>query len=255
MNKELRALEETAARYTDRAIAGWEGLYREKRRRLFQAFRPFCSGTRALELGVADGEMSRLIAAGFPQVTCVDGSTRHLAQARERIDEVAGADAAYVHSLFEDYEPASGFDAIFMAHILEHLEDPVAMLRRAAGWLAPGGRLLLAVPNSNSLHRHVGVKLGMIERLDALNEQDRIVGHRRVYGPGLFREHVRQAGLALVHFGGLMVKPLSNRQMESWPPELQEAFFAISDEFPELCSEIYIVAEPVAARSESERHA
>lgn len=246
-----RELEETAARYAGRGIAGWEGLYREKRRRLLDAFRPYFTGPRALELGVADGEMTRWIAGAFARLTCVDGSALHLDQARERLagggGEPGGAEPEFVHSLFEDFAPAERFDAIFMTHILEHLDAPVDLLRRAAGWLAPGGRLFVAVPNCNSLHRHVGVKMGLIPALDALNEQDRIVGHRRVYGPELFREHVRQAGLAEVRFGGLMVKPLSNRQMEAWPLELQQAFFAISDDFPELCSEIYVVAERAAS--------
>jgi 2-polyprenyl-3-methyl-5-hydroxy-6-metoxy-1,4-benzoquinol methylase len=147
------------------------------------------------------------------------------------------------HALFEEYAPRERYDAIFMTHILEHMEDPVALLRSCGTWLAPEGRIFCAVPNHNSLHRHIGVKLGMLERVEALNDQDIILGHKRVYGPQLLCEHVAQAGLDLVRFGGLMVKPLSNRQMQTWPQPLQDAFFAISDDFPELCAEIYVVAQ------------
>lgn len=244
MEKETaKALDETATSYSSVAIAGWEGLYREKRKRLFETFKPHFKGENALELGVADGEMSIWIAASFPRLTVVDGSKLHIAQTQERIAETGRTGIDFVHSLFEDYNPGRSFDAIFMTHILEHLNDPVAVLHRVAGWLAPGGLIFLAVPNCDSLHRHIGVKLGMIERLDSLNEQDHVVGHKRVYCPDLFREHVNMAGLDVVCFGGLMIKPLSNRQMEAWPLKLKEAFFAISDDFPELCSEIYIIAQ------------
>jgi hypothetical protein len=89
----------------------------------------------------------------------------------------------------------------------------------------------------------VGVKLGILEYPHSLSKQDKILGHFRVYYPDEVRRHVRQAGYRIEKFGGLMVKPLSNRQIASqWSDELIDAFFALSEDFPELCSEIYIVA-------------
>lgn len=43
------------------------------------------------------------------------------------------------------------FDAITMWHVLEHLHDPGATLDAARRLLAPGGRLLVGVPNHTSL--------------------------------------------------------------------------------------------------------
>lgn len=43
------------------------------------------------------------------------------------------------------------YDVITMFHVLEHLRDPVRALRTAAAWLAPGGDLILQVPNADSL--------------------------------------------------------------------------------------------------------
>jgi 2-polyprenyl-3-methyl-5-hydroxy-6-metoxy-1,4-benzoquinol methylase len=41
-------------------------------------------------------------------------------------------------------------------HVLEHLDDPAAALARVASWLAPGGVLLLGVPNLASAQARVG---------------------------------------------------------------------------------------------------
>jgi len=41
----------------------------------------------------------------------------------------------------------SRFDLILMFHVLEHLADPLPLLRECARRLAPGGRLLINVPN------------------------------------------------------------------------------------------------------------
>jgi SAM-dependent methyltransferase len=54
-----------------------------------------------------------------------------------------------------DIPPAS-LDAVTLWHVLEHLDDPGAALARIAAWLAPGGVLLVGVPNLASLQARVG---------------------------------------------------------------------------------------------------
>jgi SAM-dependent methyltransferase len=49
-----------------------------------------------------------------------------------------------------------GFDVITMWHVLEHLPDPAAALVKAAGLLRPGGRLVVSVPNNESLQARLG---------------------------------------------------------------------------------------------------
>lgn len=60
----------------------------------------------------------------------------------------AGVNAA----TFED------LDAVSLWHVLEHLDDPAAALERIAGWLRPGGGLLLGVPNFASIQARIGGK-------------------------------------------------------------------------------------------------
>jgi SAM-dependent methyltransferase len=53
------------------------------------------------------------------------------------------------------FAPGS-LDAVTLWHVLEHLEDPGAALERVAGWVAPGGALLVGVPNLASLQARIG---------------------------------------------------------------------------------------------------
>jgi SAM-dependent methyltransferase len=54
-----------------------------------------------------------------------------------------------------ELEPASQ-DAVVLWHVLEHLDDPGAALRRIRPWLRPRGTLVVAVPNLSSLQAQLG---------------------------------------------------------------------------------------------------
>lgn len=54
-----------------------------------------------------------------------------------------------------DALPAESFDLITLWHVLEHLPEPIDVLRRARRLLKASGRLVLAVPNIESLSAHV----------------------------------------------------------------------------------------------------
>lgn len=205
----------------------------------FAAIEPFVRGARhCLELGCADGRMTLPLAAVVERLTAVDGSEAYVAAVRERAPHV---DA--VVSLFETFEPSRSYDSVVMAHILEHVADPVALLERAAGWLAPGGRIVVSVPNAGSLHREIGVALGMLRETTELNEADLRIGHRRVYTREALLADVRAAGLYPEHVGGVFLKPLSNDQIERhWPDNLVEAFYEVGKLHPELCAELLVVA-------------
>ena len=108
------------------------------------------AGGRVLELGAGDGRfVARLAEAGYaawgiePSGSAVGAAARIGA-----LVERAGAASA---------EVADGsLDGVVIWHALEHLEDPAGVLTRARGWLRPGGRTIVAVPNLASLQARLG---------------------------------------------------------------------------------------------------
>lgn len=201
-------------------------------------FRRYLQGRTVLELGPAEGVMTeRLVANGY-RVTVVEGSQRFCEYIRMRLPTVE-----IVHALFEEFEPATRYDNIILGHVLEHVADPVDILRRVRGWLAPQGRVLVAVPNARSLHRQAAVIMGLLPAEDALNEMDRHHGHRRVFYPESFRQAFLQAGLTIEVFGGYWLKPVSNAQIEAhWTPQMLDAFMQLGERYPDIAAEIYVIA-------------
>ena len=67
------------------------------------------------------------------------------AQAEARLDRVWRGDAALAP--LEAEIPAGSLDLVLCLDVLEHMSDPWTMVRRLSALVAPGGRLILSVPN------------------------------------------------------------------------------------------------------------
>lgn len=226
-------------------ISGWYkntdwGFYTKIVWYSYISVKPYFAGSSCLEMGPADGEMTKFLAADFASLSVVDASPMFVAAAEGIAPHVTGHVA-----LFEEFSPPASYDTIVMSHVLEHVADPVGILERVRTWLAPGGRIIAIVPNADSLHRRLGVKLGMLSRRNELNEQDVQIGHRRVYNREEFDRDLLAGGLRIVAKGGIFLKLLSNNQMLTFEDEkLVDGMFELGKDLPELCSEIYSICVP-----------
>ena len=105
---------------------------------------------RLLDIGAGRGRfVAEARAAGW-YAHGIEPSRRGIEGARAiGIELVAGGiDDAQV--------PSGSLDAATLWHVLEHVEDPGAALERIAGWLRPGGLLLVGVPNLAAVQARVG---------------------------------------------------------------------------------------------------
>lgn len=203
----------------------------------FEVLSRYMRGAAILELGPAEGVMTEFLHQAATELTVVEGSELFCRDLEERF-----ASAVVVNSLFEEFQPDRKFDTIVMGHVLEHVLDPVEILKRAKNWLNPGGIVFAAVPNARSLHRQAAVAMGLLETESSLNEADIHHGHRRVFDPESFRSAFYSAGLSVDVFGGYWLKPLSNAQLESWTDDMISAFMFLGERYPDIAGELYVVA-------------
>ena len=238
MHSELDRLERIAAESLYAA-----GVNTDTVRYSFRIFQRHLREGSTLEMGPAEGVMTELLATACKSLTVVEASRAFCESIARRLPAVH-----VEHSLFEAFTPDRRFDNIVLGHVLEHVEDPAAIVARAAGWLAPQGRMLAVVPNSRSLHRQAAVLMKLLASEDTLNEMDIHHGHRRVFDPASFRQCFLSAGLTIEICGGYWLKPVSNRQIEeTWTSDMLAAFMELGERYPDIAAEIYVVA---ASRAE-----
>jgi trans-aconitate methyltransferase len=229
-------LEEIAAGY-DPSNPDMEFDYYFKRLQA-TALRSWLRGRHVLELGCATGQLSSLLVPWSDSYHVVEGSQRNIDAARSRVPT-----ATFVHALWEDFEPEGTFTDVVACNALEHVADPVQLLKRARGWLEPHGRLHAVVPNGLSLHRLVGVEMGILPNPLELSAGDSAQGHVRNYTIDLLRDDIAAGGFGVAHWQGIFLKVVSNRQMLGWDWDLIQALDRVASQLPERSAELYVVGE------------
>lgn len=235
-------LEEIAKDY-DNVHNSWRKLQRKIREKEFSIFsqHAYHYGS-VMEIGLGDGVFTEKLAKRFEKVFAVDASKTTIEKVKEKL--INFKNVFFIESFVENLQFEGTIDNIVMSHLLEHLENPVAALKHLKSICHKDTILYISVPNAMSLHRQVAVKMGLLENPNSLNETDLRLGHKRVYYPEEFKADVLAAGFQIIKFGGCMLKPLTNKQIEeTWNEEMIQGFIELGDEYPELCGDIYIIAK------------
>ena len=151
-----RPVPEALAQHYDRPPEEyWRAVYFEDQADYFgfqaRRFRQLWDGNvvpRALDIGAGLGkQMAALERHGFDTFGIEPSAEFHNRAITNGIDSDRLQLAAVEDA---QYEPGS-FDFVSFAAVLEHVHDPAAALRRALGWLAPGGLIHVEVPSAKWL--------------------------------------------------------------------------------------------------------
>jgi SAM-dependent methyltransferase len=126
-----------------------------------------------LSVGCGSGRTEGELVKAGKQVYGIEQNEHAAAQAREAGIRVIVGDACSDGTLPEGVT----FDCLIYADVLEHIADPVAVLRRHVSLLRPGGTVVVSVPN----FRHYAVFMQLF-----------VQGHIRYTDAGIFdRTHLR----------------------------------------------------------------
>ncbi len=213
---------------------------------MIQAFEPFFNPGSILELGSFKGDFTRRLQPLFEDITCVEASDQAMSEAKQKLDPKI----QFINAVFESVTLPKRYDNIVLTHVLEHLDDPVRVLKRVnEEWLSEHGRFFLVCPNANAPSRQIAVKMGLISHNAAVTPAEAEHGHRCTYTLDTLERDTVAAGLKVVHRSGIFFKALANFQ---WDRLLQtdiisqdylDGCFKLGQHYPDLCSSIFLMCE------------
>jgi 2-polyprenyl-3-methyl-5-hydroxy-6-metoxy-1,4-benzoquinol methylase len=209
-------------------------------------FERFFRAGSLLELGSHTGSFTEFLLPFFDDITCLEASDDAIREAQVRL----GGRVTFVHGTLESVSLPKRYDNIVLTHVLEHLDDPVQILRRInTEWLDDDGKLFLVVPNANAPSRQIAVLMGLISHNAAITAGEAEHGHKRTYALDTLERDVAEAGLTVVHRGGIFFKALANFQWDRLlqtdiiSEEYLEGCYKLGQRYPDLCSSIFLLCE------------
>jgi 2-polyprenyl-3-methyl-5-hydroxy-6-metoxy-1,4-benzoquinol methylase len=213
---------------------------------MIKSFLPFFKEGNFLELGSYKGNFTKRFLEYFDDITCVEASEEAIEIARNEL----GSNVKFVNSLFETASLPTAYNNIVLTHVLEHIDDPVALMRKINNeWLSDSGRFFLVCPNANAPSRQIAVKMGLISHNSAVTPAEKEHGHRITYSLDTLERDAKAAGLKVVHRSGIFFKALANFQWDKLlntdiiSPEYLEGCYQLGQIYPDLCSSILLICE------------
>jgi 2-polyprenyl-3-methyl-5-hydroxy-6-metoxy-1,4-benzoquinol methylase len=191
-------------------------------------------GLSLLELGLGHGYTSILFSEHFSRHVVIEGSKAVIGQFRKMHPLCT---AHIEKTLFEEFDTEELFEVIIMGFVLEHVDDPIKILKHFRKYLAPGGRCFIAVPNGESLHRRLGKEAGLLTDLMNLSTGDIDLGHKRLYSVDSLKSDIQVGGYHLKKLEGIFLKPFSTEQLQSLTldEKVLIALCRVGINYPELC--------------------
>ncbi|MGD9494011.1 MAG: class I SAM-dependent methyltransferase [Bacteroidales bacterium] len=207
---------------------------------------PFIKTGNLLELGSYKGAFTKLCISHFNSITCIEASSDALYEAKALL----GDSVNLINSRFENIQLSEKYNNVIMAHVLEHLDDPVSVLKRInKEWLSKDGRFFLICPNANAPSRQIAVKMGLISHNSAVTKAEALHGHRITYSLDTLEHDATLAGLNVIYRTGIFFKALANFQWDKLlktdiiSNEYLDGCFKLGQQYPDLCSSIMLVCE------------
>ena len=213
---------------------------------MLKSFIPFFKQGNLLELGSFKGDFTNRLLPYFDDITCVEASNVAIENAKSQF----GDKIKFVHSLFEEAALPTKYDNIILTHVLEHIDEPVALLKKINDeWMTETGRFFLVCPNANAPSRQIAVKMGLIRHNNAITPAEKEHGHRITYTLDTLERDAKAAGLNVVHRSGIFFKALANFQWDRLlntdiiSKEYLEGCYELGQQYPDLCSSIFLMCE------------
>jgi trans-aconitate methyltransferase len=147
------------------------------------------------------------------------------------------------------------FDLIVMNGVVHELDNPRVELSKLMQVLEPHGNIVISVPNNQSVHRLMGVALGILPLPESRTNMENILQQNHNFSPRTLTDLIVDLGLSVELLETSFVKPNTHSKMQEWVDGgvLREkdldSLFELSKIFDPFGSEIFIAAKPAIPKT------
>ncbi len=189
-----------------------------------------------LELGIGHGVTLNLLSQQFKQIVVLEGASNLVNQYTGKYSNVD-----IIETWFETFSTQEKFNNIGMGFILEHVDDPIAILNQYAGFLTKNGRIFIGVPSASSMHRLLAQQAGILDNIEQLSEADLAFGHKRLWSYQKWRDMIENEGFTIEKAYGIAFKPFTTTQLSRLKlnSNIVQALNDLSTNYPELANALF----------------
>ena len=200
-------------------------------------------GNEILELGCSTGLSTKLLSDLGLNITVVEGSQFNIQQTKKNFD--LSEKVEFHLSLWNNFSTSHKFSDILLVDSLQFIEKKERLLNKYKKILAKNGLFHIVIPNSNSLHRHIGLEMGIINSLTDQSDRDIAVASSQDLDWELSRKLFKKVGLEVLKETPILLKPFDNKTMLSFSEQQIKAYFKVASKFKDICSHMYFVLRNV----------
>lgn len=130
-------------------------------RQIFGLLAHVPASSRILEIGIGSGSIGKGLSQKSFEIIGIEKDSSLAKQATDYYQRILVLDLDK-----EDIPFLESFDFIILADILEHLEDPAGLLKRARGLLKDNGKIIVSIPNISNWVIRLKLAFGKFEYQD-----------------------------------------------------------------------------------------
>ena len=197
---------------------------------------------KVLDLGLGHGIVAKIFSNHFHDYTVLDGSSEIIEKFKKENKNFKGN---IQEVFFEDFKTNEHYDLIVMGFILEHVENPLIILNKYKKYLKTNGKIIITVPNAESMNRRIGHLSNLLKNIYELSSNDLLLGHKRYFTISSIEDLIKNASLKNNLVEGIYLKPLTTSQILSLnlDKSIIKAFCELGISYPELSTAILVETE------------
>ena len=206
----------------------------------FYLFYDDVKGKNILEIGCADGYMTKRLSEICKSVDVVEPAKTHF----EQVSLLNLENVSMYNTTIENFNINKKYDIVLMAGLLHQVPEPEIVLSNLKQIINSNTTLIATIPNSNSLHRQLGVHMGLMKNTIDYSDRNKFF-HQKTYDLNLFVNLFTSNNFKIIESFGYLMKLFNSEFSKNIKLNREQmiGLIKLGKQHQDLSSQLYIKAK------------